>query len=140
MIMTRITALSSPFLLGFDEIERALERVTKAQEGYPPYNIERLCHPDAIKITLAVAGFGKEDIEILLEERELIIRGCLKPDETPRVFIHKGIASRQFQRVFLLGEGMEISDAMLKNGLLTITMSRPTPSKTIKRIHFLYVE
>ena len=114
-------SLSSPFLLGFDEIERVLDRVTKAADGYPPYNIERLPrddrNPDRLRITLAVAGFTLDQLEVCVEESQLVIRGWQADDKTKH-YIHRGIAARQFQRVFVLADGMEVLRADLKNGLL----------------------
>ena len=109
--MTRFPAFSSPLLLGFEEIEQAVDRLSKASgDGYPPYNIERVAGsgPDGevLRITLAVAGFGEDDLDISVEENELVIRGRQKEDETPRVFLHRGIAARQFQRSFVLAEGI----------------------------------
>ncbi|KPH82541.1 MULTISPECIES: Hsp20 family protein [Bosea] len=136
--MTRTPSLSHPFLLGFDDIERALDRVAKgASEGYPPYNIERLprCdnEPDRLRITLAVAGFSREQLEITLEENQLTIRGRQSDDKT-RQFLHRGIAARQFQRSFLLAEGMQVLGADLSHGLLAIDLARPEPERLIRRI------
>ena len=136
--MTRMPTFNSPFLLGFDEIERALDRVAKASgDGYPPYNIERLNRtenePDRLRITLAVAGFTRDQLEILLEEGQLVIRGRQADDKT-RTYLHRGIAARQFQRVFLLAEGMEVLGADLSNGLLSVDLARPEPERIIRRI------
>lgn len=136
--MTRHMGLSHPFMLGFDEIERALDRVSKAgTDGYPPYNIERLprtgTEPERLRITLAVAGFTREQMEITLEENQLTIRGR-QVDDTQRHFLHRGIAARQFQRSFLLAEGMEVTGADLANGLLAIDLARPEPERLIRRI------
>ncbi len=136
--MTRVPTFNSPYLLGFDEIERALDRVAKASgDGYPPYNIERLAScgnaPERLRITLAVAGFTRDQLEILLEEGQLVIRGRQIDDKT-RHFLHRGIAARQFQRVFLLAEGMEVLGADLSNGLLSIDLVRPEPERIIRRI------
>jgi HSP20 family molecular chaperone IbpA len=130
--------LNSPFLLGFDEIERALDRVARApSDGYPPYNIERLAktqsEPERLRITLALAGFTREQLEITLEERQLIIRGR-QQDDKDRVYLHRGIAARQFQRAFLLAEGMQVLGADLTNGLLVIDLARPVPEKIIRKI------
>ena len=112
--MSRVPSLSSPFLLGFDEIERVLDRVTKAADGYPPYNIERLPRdehdPERLRITLAVAGFTREQLDVSIEENQLVIRGK-QMDDTVRQFLHRGIAARQFQRSFLLADGMEVQGA-----------------------------
>lgn len=139
--MTRTPSLSHPFLLGFDDIERALDRVAKgASEGYPPYNIERLPRtedePDCLRITLAVAGFSREQLEITLEENQLTIRGR-QSDDKNRQFLHRGIAARQFQRSFLLAEGMQVLGADLSNGLLAIDLVRPEPERLIRRIDIM---
>jgi HSP20 family molecular chaperone IbpA len=130
-------SLSSPFLLGFDEIERVLDRVTKAADGYPPYNIERLSRddrdPERLRITLAVAGFTLDQLEVSVEENQLVIRGRQTDDKT-RKFIHRGIAARQFQRTFVLADGMEVLRADLKNGLLSIDLARPEPARVVRAI------
>jgi len=136
--MSRMPTLSSPFLLGFEEIERALDRVAKAADGYPPYNIERIArtgsHPERLRITLAVAGFSREEIDITVEENELVIRGRQKEPEQTRVFLHRGIAARQFQRTFLLADGMRVAGADLADGLLTIDVERLEEKRSIRRI------
>jgi len=131
--------LNSPFLLGFDDIERALDRVAKTtSDGYPPYNIERLPRsddaPERLRITLAVAGFTLDQLEITLAENQLMIRGRQNDDKV-RQFIHRGIAARQFQRAFLLAEGMSVLGAELSNGLLAVDLARPEPERVIKRIN-----
>jgi HSP20 family molecular chaperone IbpA len=135
--MVRVTALSSPFLLGFDGIERALDKVSKAAEGYPPYNIERIAassgDPEKLRITLAVAGFQKDEIEVTVEENQLMIRGRQQEDKT-REFLHRGIAARQFQRSFLLADGMQVLSADLAQGLLSIDLVRPQPERIVKTI------
>jgi HSP20 family molecular chaperone IbpA len=135
--MARIPSLSSPFLLGFDEIERALDRVAKAADGYPPYNIERLARkdgrPERLRITLAVAGFARDELDVTIEESQLVIRGR-QNDEEARQYLHRGIASRQFQRTFVLADGMEVLGADLKNGLLSIDLARPEPERVVKTI------
>jgi HSP20 family molecular chaperone IbpA len=135
--MSRVPSLSSPFLLGFDEIERALDRVAKAADGYPPYNIERVVrdvsNPERLRITLAVAGFTNEQLEITVEESQLVIRGRQQDDKS-RQYLHRGIAARQFQRTFVLAEGMEVLSADLKNGLLSIDLARPSPERMVKSI------
>src|SRR5207302_11111471 len=127
----------SPFLLGFDEIERALDRVAKAADGYPPYNIERLAraadHPERLRITLAVAGFTSEQLDVTVEESQLVIRGRQQDDKT-RHYLHRGIAARQFQRTFVLADGIEVLGADLKNGLLSIDLARPEPARSVKSI------
>jgi HSP20 family molecular chaperone IbpA len=135
--MSRLPSLSSPFLLGFDEIERALDRVSKAADGYPPYNIERIPredgYPERLRITLAVAGFTRDQLDVSIEESQLLIRGRQQDDKT-RQFLHRGIAARQFQRTFVLADGMEVLGADLKNGLLSIDLARPTPERAVKNI------
>jgi len=131
--------LSSPFMLGFDDIERALDRVVKAaSDGYPPYNIERLPRednkPERLRITLAVAGFMRDELDITLEENQLVIRGRQMDDKT-RQFLHRGIAARQFQRAFLLAEGMEVMGAELAHGLLSVDLARPEPERIIRKIN-----
>jgi HSP20 family molecular chaperone IbpA len=137
--MTRVPTLNSPFLLGFDDIERALDRVSRsASDGYPPYNIERIAgseaSPEMLRITLAVAGFTQDQLEITLEERQLLIRGR-QADERERVYLHRGIAARQFQRTFLLAEGMQVLGADLSNGLLCIDLARPQPERIVQKIN-----
>lgn len=136
--MSRLTSLQSPFLLGFDGLERALDRVAKSGDGYPPYNIERLAEgaggPERLRITLAVAGFGSDQIEVTLESNELVIRGRPPAEAEDRVFLHRGIAARQFTRAFVLAEGMEVLGADLARGLLIVDLVRPEPAAQIKRI------
>lgn len=137
--MTRVPTLNSPFLLGFDEIERALDRVARTpHDGYPPYNIERLpkCEeaPERLRITLAVAGFTREQLDVTLEERQLVIRGRQQEDKT-RTYLHRGIAARQFQRAFLLAEGMQVLGADLSNGLLSVDLARPEPERLVQKIN-----
>jgi HSP20 family molecular chaperone IbpA len=135
--MSRVPSLSSPFLLGFDEIERALDRVAKAADGYPPYNIERIpredSYPERLRITLAVAGFTRDQLDVSIEESQLVIRGR-QQDDKARQYLHRGIAARQFQRTFVLADGMEVLGADLKNGLLSIDLARPIPERVIKSI------
>jgi len=135
--MSRVPSLSSPFLLGFDEIERALDRVTKAADGYPPYNIERIARensdPERLRITLAVAGFTRDQLDVTVEESQLVIRGR-QHDEKTRQYLHRGIAARQFQRTFVLADGMEVLGADLKNGLLAIDLVRPEPERVVRTI------
>ena len=136
--MSRIPSLSSPFLLGFEEIERALDRVAKAADGYPPYNIERLARdgdrPERLRITLAVAGFSRGELEITVEENELRIGGRQNEADQGRVFIHRGIAARQFQRTFLLADGMQVAGAELRDGLLSIDLERPETVRAVRRV------
>ena len=135
--MTRMSAFSSPLLLGFEEIERALGRLSKAGDGYPPYNIERLSRTDdraeTLRITLAVAGFTESDLDVTVEERQLVIRGR-QEDEPERDYLHRGIAARQFQKTFVLAEGIEVKSAELKDGLLAIDLVRPEAARIAKRI------
>jgi HSP20 family molecular chaperone IbpA len=136
--MSRPTLMNSPFLLGFDDIEKALERVTRtASDGYPPYNIERMPRegdlPERLRITLAVAGFSRDQLAITLEEGQLVIRGR-QQDERERQFLHRGIAARQFQRSFLLAEGMQVLGADLADGLLSVDLVRPEPERIVKTI------
>lgn len=135
--MTRVPSLSSPFLLGFDEIERVLDRVAKGSDGYPPYNIERIARsegqPDRLRITLAVAGFTREQLDVTIEENQLVIRGRQQDDKT-RQYLHRGIAARQFQRTFVLADGMEVLGADLKNGLLSVDLARPEPERVVRSI------
>src|SRR2546422_4296315 len=136
--MSRVPSLSSPFLLGFDEIERALDRVTKAADGYPPYNIERLArdqdNPERLRITLAVAGFTRDQLEVAVGENQLVIRGKQQQDDKSRHSLHRGIAARQFQRTFVLADGMDVLGADLRNGLLSVDLARPEPERVVKTI------
>lgn len=136
--MSRVPSLSSPFLLGFDEIERVLDRVVKGADGYPPYNIERLSRdkgePERLRITLAVAGFTRDQLDVTIEENQLVIRGRQNDDDKARDYIHRGIAARHFQRTFVLAEGMEVRGADLRNGLLSIDLARPEPERIVKTI------
>lgn len=134
--MSRIPSLSSPFLLGFDEVERALDRVVKGSDGYPPYNVERVAlpdQPDRLRITLAVAGFTRDQLDVTVEEKELVIRGR-QAEEPERIYLHRGIAARQFQRTFVLADGMRVLGAELKNGLLSVDLVRPEPERVVRRI------
>ncbi len=131
--MSRVSVFGSPLLLGFDHVERMLDRVAKtANDGYPPYNIEQT-GPDHLRIVLAVAGFRPADLAITVEENQLVIRGK-QAEETGRVFIHRGIAARQFQRSFVLAEGIEVAAADLDNGLLRIELARPRRDAVVRRI------
>jgi HSP20 family molecular chaperone IbpA len=136
--MARVSAFSSPLLLGFDEIERALDRLSKGTgDGYPPYNIERLPksaeNDEILRITLAVAGFSEDELDVTVEENQLVIRGRQK-EESSRIFLYRGIAARQFQKVFVLAEGIEVLGATLKDGLLSVDLVRPTIERTARRI------
>ena len=136
--MARTAAFSSPLLLGFDDIERLLDRVSKSSgDGYPPYNIERIGGNSTgaarIRITLALAGFGQDDISVVVEENELSITGRQK-DEPDRDYLHRGIAARQFQRTFVLADGMEVIGAELQDGLLSVDLVRREPQRAARRI------
>jgi HSP20 family molecular chaperone IbpA len=139
--MARMSLLSSPLLLGFDEIERLIDRVGKsAGDGYPPYNIERLSGcaagshgTEVLRITLAVAGFSRDQLEIQLEDKQLTIRGK-QTDDKDRDYLYRGIAARQFQRTFVLADGIEVRSADLVNGLLAVDLVRHEPEKLIRTI------
>ncbi|WP_114967083.1 Hsp20 family protein [Alkalilacustris brevis] len=133
--MTRHTFATHPFLLGFEQLDRLVERSAKTgSEGYPPYNIEQ-SGENAYRITLAVAGFREDELSITLEDRQLMIRGRQSDDDDEsRVYLHRGIASRAFQRSFVLAEGVEIAGAVLENGLLHIDLRRAVPKPTVRRI------
>ena len=135
--MTRTLAFSSPLLLGFEDIERLLDRVSKTADGYPPYNIERIAAngaaPARIVITLAVAGFDPNDIEVTVEDNELSVGGR-QSDDDDRDYLHRGIAARQFRRTFVLADGIEVKSAELRDGLLSIELVRPEAARTVKRI------
>lgn len=131
--MSRLTVFNSPLLLGFDHFERVLDRVTKAQgDGYPPYNVEQTGE-HSLRLTLAVAGFALDDLGVAVEDNQLIVRGKQK-DEDERIYLHRGIAARQFQRAFVLAEGIEVQGAALDNGLLHIDLVRPQPESRVRKI------
>ncbi|MBZ7920220.1 Hsp20 family protein [Ensifer adhaerens] len=138
--MSRITPFTSPLLLGFDTMEKTLERIAKGNDGYPPYNIERIRgdasidEPERLRITLAVAGFSEEDLEVTTEENQLVIRGR-QIDNGDRDYLHRGIAARQFQRTFVLADGMKVLGAELRNGLLSVDLVRPEPVRMVKKIN-----
>ena len=136
--MTRNSAFPSPFFVGFDEIERLLERTAKtAPDGYPPYNVEKQPSgensAEKLCITLAVAGFSAQELELTLEDNELVIEGRQTDDKT-REFLHRGIAARQFRRIFVLADGMNVVSASLDNGLLAIDLERPEPQRIVRKI------
>ncbi len=135
--MSRMTPFSSPLMLGFDTMEKTLERIAKGSDGYPPYNIERISEPDSgaekLRITLAVAGFSQADLDVSIQDGQLTIRGRQVETED-REYLHRGIAARQFQRSFMLAEGMRVLGADLKNGLLAIDLAKPEPERQAKRI------
>ena len=131
--MTRMSLFNSPLFLGFDHFERAVDRMSKSGgDGYPPYNVEQIGE-DRLRITLAVAGFGSDDLQVQLEDNQLVIRGRLG-DEPDRVYLHRGIATRQFQRSFVLAEGIEVTSAGLDNGLLSIELERPRVEPQVRTI------
>jgi HSP20 family molecular chaperone IbpA len=136
--MSRMPLLSSPMLLGFEEIERLIDRAGKVPgDGYPPYNIERIAQADGkgelLRITLAVAGFTRDQLDITLEDSQLTVRGKQQDDKT-RDFLYRGIAARQFQRTFVLADGIEVKSADLDNGLLAIDLVRHEPERLVRRI------
>ena len=136
--MTRVSVFSSPYLLGFDSLERLLDQAAKTSgDGYPPYNIERLesleGEAERLRIIVAVAGFSRDELEITVEESQLSIRGRQKDDDT-KAYLHRGIAARQFARTFVLADGMEVRQARLENGLLVINLERPEPKRLVRRI------
>jgi len=129
-----MSVFSSPLLLGFDHIERVLDRVNKSSgEGYPPYNIEQTGE-HALRITLAVAGFAEDGLSVTVEDNQLVIRGRNSEDTSDRVYLHRGIGSRQFSRSFVLAEGIEVKNAGLDNGLLHIDLERPVPEPKVTEI------
>lgn len=130
--MTKPAFGTHPFLLGFDELERLVERTARASDGYPPYNIEQRGE-DGFRITLAVAGFREDDLSVTLEDRQLVVRGRTA-DEGERVWLHRGIAARQFSRAFVLAEGVEVKGAGLAHGLLNIDLQRSSPESVVKTI------
>ena len=131
--MSRPSVFGSPLFLGFDHLEQMLDRVAKNADGYPPYNIEQTAE-GRLRITLAVAGFAMDDLQITQEDNQLVIRGRQKDEAEGRVFLHRGIAARQFQRAFVLAEGIEVEGAWLDNGLLHVDLRRPVPEARVKTI------
>lgn len=134
--MSRLSLFAAPFVLGFDSVEERIDRMAKSADGYPPYNIERIAGEDgaeSYRIAIAVAGFASDELDIRVEDNQLIVRG--KHADLPgREYLHRGIATRQFQRAFLLAEGMQVGAAALKDGLLIIPVDRPQTEKTVRRI------
>ena len=131
--MNRTVYFNSPFLLGFEHLERLLERTAKsAGDGYPPYNIEQPGEEN-LRITMAVAGFGRDELNVTVEGRQLVIRGK-QSDAADKQFLHRGIAARQFQRAFVLAEGIEVTGAELENGLLTVELARPKSENVVRTI------
>ena len=132
--MSRMSVFNSPFLLGFEQFERTIDRISKlSTETYPPYNIEQISS-NLLRITIAVAGFEKADLEINLEGNQLQIKGFKKEENDERIFLHRGIATRQFQRNFVLAEGIEVEGASMENGLLSVDLSQPINSEESKKI------
>ncbi|MFY9212228.1 MAG: Hsp20 family protein [Aestuariivita sp.] len=133
--MTKLTLGSYPNLLGFEQLERLLERTAKSgNEGYPPFNIEQTSE-HSYRITLAVAGFAEVDLAITVEDRQLVIRGRQRDDNDGRIFLHRGIASRQFQRTFVLADGVEVGEAIMENGLLHVDLTRAVPETVVQTIN-----
>lgn len=134
--MSRVSLFSAPFLLGFDSLEERVDRFAKASDGYPPYNIERTLDTDGAEnfmISIAVAGFSKDELDVVAEDNQLFVRGRQK-DDTSREYLHRGIAARQFQRNFLLADGVVVKEAELKNGMLVISLLRPKAEKVARII------
>ena len=132
--MTKLTLGTHPFLLGFEELERLVERTAKSgNDGYPPYNIEQTS-AQSYRITLAVAGFSEEDLSITVEDNQLVIRGRQKDDSEGRIFLHRGIAARQFQRSFVLADGVDVGEATMENGLLHVDLNRQVPESVVQTI------
>jgi len=132
--MTKLTLASHPFLLGFDQLERLVERTAKSgNDGYPPYNIEQRGE-NAYRITLAVAGFAEGDLSITVEDRQLVIRGRQRDEDDARVFLHRGIAARQFQRSFVLADGVDVAGATMEHGLLHVDLTRAVPDSVVQTI------
>ena len=132
--MTKMSLGAHPYLLGFEQLERLMERTAKSDNnGYPPFNIEQ-GSANAYRITLAVAGFAEDDLSITVEDKQLVIRGRQSDDDDGRVFLHRGIAARQFQRTFVLAEGVEVAGAAMENGLLHVDLSRAEPEKIVQTI------
>ena len=132
--MTRVSVFSSPLMLGFDHIERMLDRANKtAAEGYPPYNIEQIGE-HRLRITLAVAGFSDDDLSVAIEDNQLVVRGKQHDDTAQRIFLHRGIAARQFTRSFVLAEGIEVRGAEIVNGLLHVDLERPVPQPKVTQV------
>ena len=133
--MSKLTLGAYPHMLGFEQLERLLERSAKSgNEGYPPYNIEQTSD-FSYRITLAVAGFAEEDLAITIEDRQLVIRGRQSDDSDGRVFLHRGIAARQFQRMFVLADGVEVGEAIMENGLLHVDLTRSRPETVVQTIN-----
>ncbi len=133
--MTKLALGTHPFLLGFEQLERLVERTAKSgNEGYPPYNIEQTSE-NSYRITLAVAGFGEDDLAITVEDSSLVIRGRQSDDSEGRIFLHRGIAARQFQRSFVLADGVDVGEAVMENGLLHVDLTRAVPQRVVQTIN-----
>lgn len=132
--MTKLTLGTHPYLLGFEQLERLVERTAKSgNEGYPPYNIEQTSQ-NSYRITLAVAGFSEDDLAITVEDNSLVIRGRQADDSEGRIFLHRGIAARQFQRSFILADGVDVGEAVMENGLLHVDLTRKVPESVVQTI------
>ena len=131
--MSKLSLGTHPFLLGFDQLERLVERTAKSENGYPPYNIEQT-DENAFRITLAVAGFAESDLSLTVEDRQLVVRDKQAELDDDRVFLHRGIAARQFQRTFLLADGVDVAGATLANGLLHVDLRRAVPERVVQSI------
>ncbi len=132
--MTRLSLFNNPLLLGFDQFERTLDRIGKASaEGYPPYNIEQIGE-NGLRITIAVAGFAGDDLAVHIEDNQLVVRGKQSEEDAGRIYLHRGIAARQFQRSFVLADGIEVAGAALDNGLLSIELTRPTAEARVRKV------
>jgi len=133
--MTKLALGTHPFLLGFEQLERLVERTAKSgNEGYPPYNIEQTSE-NSYRITLAVAGFAEGDLSITVEDNALVIRGRQTDDDADRIFLHRGIAARQFQRSFVLADGVDVGEAVMENGLLHVNLTRAEPQRIVQTIN-----
>ncbi|MEO8758472.1 MAG: Hsp20 family protein [Devosia sp.] len=134
--MSRVSLFSAPFLLGFEAYEERIDRLSRATDGYPPYNIERTVETDGTErflISIAVAGFAQSELDITQEDNQLVVRGR-QTDDSDRQFLHRGIAARQFQRSFLLADGVEVTDAVLQHGMLVVSVVRPKAEKLARHI------
>ena len=131
--MSKMTLGSYPHMLGFEQLERLLERTAKSSEGYPPFNIEQTSQ-NSYRITLAVAGVGEDDLAITIEDRQRVIRGRQTDDSEGRVYLHRGIAARKFQRSFVLADGVEVGEALTENGLLHVDLTRAQPEQVVQTV------
>ena len=132
--MSRLSLFNNPLMLGFDQFERTLDRIAKSSaEGYPPYNIEQTGE-NGLRITLAVAGFSDAGLTVHVEDNQLVVRGKQLEDESTRIYLHRGIAARQFQRSFVLADGIEVTGASLDNGLLNIDLARPPAETRVRKV------